>query len=284
MASTSLKRRIKRQIKALQASYARRFRAYGPNDLAELLARLGVQRGDVVLAHSAWDRFLGFTGKPLEAITVLQNAVGREGILAMPTLPFGGTAIAWAQSKQVFDVRRTPSQMGLLTELFRRSPGVVRSLHPTHSVAAWGDRAAEFVAGHQTTATPCGAGSPYAKLEQWNGKILLLGTGIGVLTFFHRVEEDIETLMPFSPFTAEIYVINSRDAQGATVETRNRLFDPAVSRRRDLGRLMPALKRDGSWREARAGGLDAIALEARRISAVCHALAERGEFLYEHDR
>jgi aminoglycoside 3-N-acetyltransferase len=238
----------------------------------------------VVLAHSAYDRFLGFTGKPLDAIRVMQEAVGRQGILAMPTLPFSGTAVGWVESKKVFDVRRTPSQVGLLTELFRRMPDVMRSLHPTHPVAAWGDRAAEFIAGHHATATPCGAGSPYAKLEQWNGKILLLGTGIGVLTFFHRVEEDIEDLMPFSPFTAEIYVINSRDAQGATVETRNRLFDPAVSRRRDLSFLVPGLKSGGGWRETRVGGLGAITVEARRVSAVCRAMAERGEFAYEHHR
>jgi aminoglycoside 3-N-acetyltransferase len=268
----------------LRTEYARKFRAFGPEDFARLLAKVGIGRGDVVLVHSAFDRFLGFTGKPLDVIRVLQEAVGREGVLAMPTLPFTATAVAWAESKAVFDVRRTPSQMGLLTELFRRMPGVVRSVHPTHAVAAWGDRAEDFVRGHAATATPCGAGSPYARLEEWNGKILLLGTGIGVLTYFHRVEEDIEGLMPFSPFTAEIYVINSRDAQGALVETRNRLFEPAVSRRRDLTRLVPALKAGGGWREGRVGGLDVIALGARDISKTCRAMAERGEFAYEHHR
>jgi aminoglycoside 3-N-acetyltransferase len=84
--------------------------------------------------------------------------------LMMPSMPFSGTAIEWARSGTVFDVRRTPSRMGLLSELFRRSPGVVRSVHPTHPVACWGEDAASVAAGHPGSATPCGSGSPFESL------------------------------------------------------------------------------------------------------------------------
>jgi aminoglycoside 3-N-acetyltransferase len=272
---------IKRLVRKARLAYQRRFQAFGPAELDRMLARLGIVAGDVVMVHSAFDKFSAFTGKPLDAIRVLQERVGPTGLLTMPTLPFGGTAIAWAEEKKVFDVRRTPSQVGLLTEMFRRMPGVVRSVHPTHSVAAWGARADEFVAGHHAAATPCGAGTPYARLAERNGKILFLGTGIDVITYFHTVEEELEALMPFTPFTREVYVMISQDAAGQRVETRTRLFDPAVSRRRNMGILVPVLKAQGAWREARVGTLDAILLSARDVSRIARSMAERGEFCYD---
>jgi aminoglycoside 3-N-acetyltransferase len=282
MAVFPLKKVIKQQLRKGRLAYARSFQAFEPNDLAQFLAALGVRKGDCLLVHSAYDRFAGFTGKPLDVIRILQDSVGREGILAMPTLPFTGTAVGWAESGQVFDVRRTPSQVGLLTELFRRMPGVLRSVHPTHSVAAWGGRAADFVRDHHKAATPCGANSPYARLAELDGKIMLLGTGIGVLTYFHRVEEEIEPLMPFSPFTDKIYVMSSKDTADTVQETRNRLFDPAISRRRNLDLIVPPLKLAGAWHQRKVDGLDAILLRARDVSATCRALAEQGKFLYDH--
>jgi aminoglycoside 3-N-acetyltransferase len=78
----------------------------------------------------------------------------------------------------------------VISEVFRTQPGVVRSLHPTHSVAAYGPKADEIVAGHEVAATPCGAGTPYAKCLEWGCQILLLGVGLSSNTAFHTVEAD----------------------------------------------------------------------------------------------
>ena len=48
-----------------------------------------------------------------------------------------------------FYVDDSPSCVGILTELFRKRPGVVCSLHPTHSVAALGKDAEDFIAGNE---------------------------------------------------------------------------------------------------------------------------------------
>src|SRR5881397_1311983 len=45
-------------------------------------------------------------------------------------------AYFYVQKNPKFDLRRTPSKVGPLTEVFRPLPSVVRSLHPTHPVAA----------------------------------------------------------------------------------------------------------------------------------------------------
>jgi aminoglycoside 3-N-acetyltransferase len=246
-----------------------------------MLRRLGIEQGDTLLVHSSLDQFSAFQGKPMDVILALQEAVGPTGTLLMPTLPFRGSAVEYVRGLRVFDVRRTPSQMGLLTELFRRSSGVIRSIHPTHAVAAWGKRASEMVDAHHKASTPCGRQTPYGRLLDHHGKILFLGTDISVMTFFHTVEEILEPKMPFSPFTKEVFVLESHDAQNQSVSTHTRLFDPEHSRHRNLSRLIPALKQRGWWREAKLGGMRAILLLADQVLEVSSESAARGIYCYD---
>lgn len=55
----------------------------------------------------------------------------------------------------VFDSKKEPSCVGILTNLFMKRAGVVRSLHPTHSMAGFGKNAAEYLAGEEYRNTPC---------------------------------------------------------------------------------------------------------------------------------
>jgi aminoglycoside N3'-acetyltransferase len=277
----SAKRIFKSQLKILRQKYARQFHAFSPEDLGRALRDLGLREGDVVLMHSAFDAFVGFTGRPTDVITVVQGIVSTRGVLMMPTIPFTGTAVDHVASHPVFDVARTPSRMGLLTELFRRTPGVVRSVHPTHAVAVWGSDAETIAAGHHTAATPCGAASPYAKLFDRNGKVLLAGVDIASCTLYHAIEEALGPRLPVSPFTEEYFKLRSRTSDGTEVVTTTRLFEPIVSRRRNLRKLSAELERIGAWHERRVGSLPLIVLDARTISDAAFALAERGIYCYD---
>ena len=275
------RRTLKRMVKRLRRDLIRRCYPFDAHRLLFTLRRLGVGEGDVVIVHSSFDRFEGFRGRPTDVIQCLQRAVGDSGTLMMPTLPFTDTAVAYVARSERFDVRRTPSRSGLLTELFRRSPDVVRSVHPTHPVAAWGAKAHALMADHHLAATPCGQGSPFARLLDEDGKILLLGVGVDSRTFFHTVEEVLEPTMPFSPFTTEHYDLESRDADGHLLRSRTRLFDPHWSQRRNIDTLVPALRRRGGWKAARTGKLEAILLEAREVLATARILAESGVYCYD---
>lgn len=272
---------VKKRLKAWRHFYARRFRSFTPQDLLQHLRRLGVAAGDTVLVHSSYDTFIGFTGKPSDVVRILQEAVGTEGMLLMPTMAFTGTAVDHARSAPLFDVARTPSRMGLLTEIFRRMPDVIRSVHPTHSVAVWGRGARTIVADHHLAATPCGVGSPFARLLEQHGKILLLGAEMDSLTFFHTVEEMLESQFPISPFTGEVFVLSSRDRDGVLVSTRTRLFEPAVSRRRNLGTLARALRQRGALREMRIGQVRAALVSADDVLATVASLAGAGIYCYD---
>src|SRR4051794_2598560 len=111
-----------------------RLLAFGPADLAAALGRAGVARGGVLFVHGGWDYFRGFAGKPSDVLRVLRNRVGGDGTLLMPSMPFTGSSLDWVRNGAKFDLARTPSRMGLVTELFRRDRGTLRSEHPTHPV------------------------------------------------------------------------------------------------------------------------------------------------------
>ncbi|MBW4084390.1 AAC(3) family N-acetyltransferase [Paenibacillus sp. S150] len=131
--------------------------------------------------------------------TVLDALSGymEHGLLVLPTH-------TWSYinaDNPRFSVLESPSCVGILPELFRKRPGVVRSWHPTHSVAALGKDAAEFAGGDQRWDTPCARGSVYGKLLDRQADIMLLGVDLRRNTFIHGIEEwlDIPGRMTDSP-------------------------------------------------------------------------------------
>ena len=280
----SVKSRLHQQYYGVRTAYFRYFHPYSADDLLSALRKLGVVEGDVVLAHSSLAAFVGFRGGAPEVIKVLEDAVGPSGTLIMPTLSFSGSAVAYARQGKIFDPKRSPSQVGLLTEVFRRSKGVARSLHPTHSVAVLGPDADYFVRDHHLAGTPCGAGTPFCRLWEKNGKVLLLGVGVSAVTFFHCVEELLEKELPFSPFTSELFTMKCK-VDGSIVETAPmRLYDPGVSARRELSVLEDALRKRGAWRQGKLGNLQLIVLKAADILSATRDLANQGIYCYRKAR
>jgi aminoglycoside N3'-acetyltransferase len=279
--TASVKQTLRRKHKEVRLALLRTCCSFGRQDLLEAYRALQICSGDALFVHSSFNQFAGFTGKATDVNSSLQEAVGANGHVLMPTIPFSGTAVQYASEGRVFDVRRTPSQMGLLTELFRRQPGVLRSVHPTHPVAVAGVNAEAWISGHHLARTPCGSGTPYARLAEHRGKILFMGTDVGVMTFFHFIEEVLEPQMPFSPFTEEVYTLRSKDGEGHQLTTQTRLFNPTYSRKRNLHLLVRPLRQRKQWQQATVGRLKLILLKADDILLTCRDLADQGIYCYE---
>lgn len=269
----------KRGLKRLERAYHQAFYAFTPEDLTRALRQLGVHTGDVVMVHSAFDRFLGFRGGPVDVVRALQEAVGPDGTLMMPTMPFRGTAVEYALGEPVFDAQRTVSRMGLITEVFRRYPGVVRSLHPTHSVAVWGSRADAIIAGHERVETPCGRLTPYGRLLDQDGKILLAGVPASAMTFCYFIAEELEPQLSVPVLTQERYPMRWKDGGGTVRVAQVRLFSRDLDH--DLSPLHDELKRRDQWCERRVGRLRLILLRAPDVYDAAVALADRGLFVRE---
>jgi aminoglycoside 3-N-acetyltransferase len=132
---------------------------------------IGLRRGDAVVVHSSL-RAVGLDAN--ELIDRLLQAVGPEGLVAMPTFTYDNAVFA-------LDL---PCRTGTLAETFRRRPDAVRSAHPTHSLAAVGSGAAELLAGHDRVEAT-GVDSPLGRLAGAGGHVLLLGVGHTANTTVH---------------------------------------------------------------------------------------------------
>jgi len=270
---------VKRRLKRLVRTYDRAFWTFTPADLQRALVELGVARGDLLMVHSSFNRFRAFTGGPADVVRTLQHAVGPNGTLVLPTTPFQRTAVEYAGGDPVFDARRTASKMGIITEIFRRSPDVVRSMHPTHSVAAWGAKAYMMVAGHEAAETPCGRRTPYGRLLDHDGKLLLAGVPPNTMTFCYFVAEELESRLSVPVLTRETYPLRWRDADGNVRVSHVRLYSPRIDH--DLDPLITELKRRRQWRERRVGRLRLFLVRARDVYDVAVDLADTGEFVRE---
>jgi aminoglycoside 3-N-acetyltransferase len=194
-------------------------------------------------------------------------------------MPFTGTAIDYVRSGAVTDIARTPSRMGLISELFRRQQGTLRSISATHPVLARGARAAAMIAGHENAASPCGAHSPYARLLEAGGKSLLLGTSIETMTFFHYLEEEFEKRLPVSPLTSEFFAAEVR-AGGKSVQVKTRLFEPRLSRKRRISTMLPELRRLNGISTARIGVVPVTLIEAAAARRAFEAIVNKGLSFY----
>ena len=170
--------------------------AYGTFDVEQLRQHLEERVGkdfEVLMVHSSVNNMKPmFTGTPLDLVRMLISFCGPERTLAMPAFYFGDPAIGGAyatfQQQPRFDLRRTPSMMGLATELFRRSPGVLQSRHPVYRVAALGPLAKALTQGHEHAGSPSGRGTPFEFMANHDTCIIGIGKAIEVITQAHHPE------------------------------------------------------------------------------------------------
>lgn len=145
-------------------------RKYTAKELVEELVRLGLKPGQVVIVHSAMSSFFNYRGTPDELIDELLRAIGPEGTLCMSAYPADKF-----NADKVFDVRSEKSAAGLLTETFRKRPGVKRSLNKLHSVCALGQKADYIVGEHHLSTTSFDEHSPFYKIYELGGISIALG-------------------------------------------------------------------------------------------------------------
>jgi aminoglycoside 3-N-acetyltransferase len=183
---------------------------------ARLLAAAEIPGDGVLFLHSAFRR-LGAQGYRAEDFIEGLLDYMSAGTLVMPTM----TWRVVTPTAPWFDELETASHVGVLPELFRLRYATHRSLHPTHSVAARGRRAAELTATHHHGDTPCALTSPYGKARRMDAYVLLLGIGLERCTAIHHAEEMLASdVYLFPSEAAETYWLRARD--GAVHETRLR--------------------------------------------------------------
>jgi len=143
------------------------------------LRKLGLRSGDHVLAHSSLSSLGRVRGGADTVIDALLAVLGPGGTLVLPS--FGG-------DDEVFDVATTGTALGAIPQSLLRRKGCLRSRHPLSSVAALGGKASFIVKDHDRAETAHGPGTPYYRLYELGGKVLLLGVDQDRSTFLHVAE------------------------------------------------------------------------------------------------
>jgi len=240
-----------------------------PSVTQELLRRdlsaLGIEAGDLLLVHSSLSSLGWVEGGADTVIRALVDSLGPNGTLFMPALSLG--RFGPKRPPPLFDPEATKSVVGRIPERFRRWPGSIRSLHPTHSVAGLGPRADEILGRHGQSPTPCGQRSPWGKIAHHRGKILMLGVGTSACTMFHGPEEEVEPQIRCCPPTPCRMILP--DGAQTFLLRLHRPYHGAVSNR---SRMYSVLRDRGLTREGPVGEAQAIMIDATGLWNVSTSL------------
>jgi aminopeptidase-like protein/aminoglycoside N3'-acetyltransferase len=184
---------------------------------------LKLSPGDTIFVHSAYSSLGrvpgGVEGGPQTVTDAILEVIGPDGTLIMPTFNYDFLkGVVW-------DMRTSPSQMGILTELMRQDLRARRMFHPIYSMAAIGEHADELAAHRSNDCF--GETTIFKKLRDWDAKILIIGLPYSKsITFLHHCEQvagvDYRFLKEFHGTAV--------DAQGKAHETTVTMFVRDVDR------------------------------------------------------
>ena len=243
------------------------------NSLKLDLQNLGLKPSDTILIHSSM-KSLGKIENGAEGFLQTLAEYFAPGLVAFPTLSWDLVD----DRQPVFSVRDTPCTTGLLPELFRKFPGVKRSLHPTHSICALGKDAETFLAGHEKFDSPCHRNSPWGRLYDRQAKILFVGTSIICNTFLHGVEEWL-TVPGMLTETAQDLVVF--DYEG------NRIEVPSRRHQGDHSQFYRTVENDfracGALSEGTLGDAHVFVLDAKAAGDCVYAILQKNPLFFTEE-
>ena len=251
--SPNQKSRLKTHYYRARKRVIRTFFSYGVPELISALRALGIARGDTLMVHSGFSEATGFAGSPQVFIDALLEVIGHAGNLLMVSMPYQSSTYDYVQQGKPFDVRKSASHMGIVSEIFRRRSNVLRSVHPTHPVLASGPKADWLLADHDKCLHPCGVGTPFDKFAQLDGKVLFFDVSFRNFTFHHYLEERIYERIGFPLFRPQLFELPVIDFAGNRRAVSTYVYSAEASRRRRPEIVQKELRRRGLLKEKRVG-------------------------------
>ncbi|MFM9828308.1 MAG: aminoglycoside 3-N-acetyltransferase [Sphingomonas sp.] len=172
---------------------------YTRASLCDDLRHLGVKDGDTVMLHAAMRKVGPLLNGPDALSNALLDVVGPKGTIMVYTswdslhddlLDEDGRVLPeWRDHVPGFDAKasRAVRMNGIIAEFVRTMPGARRSANPGASVAAIGNRADWITADHPQD-YGYGPGTPFAKLVEVDGRVLMVGAPWDTMTLVHHAD------------------------------------------------------------------------------------------------
>lgn len=232
---------------------------YTKEQLLQQLRNMGITQEDTLLVHSSMKSVGTVQGGADTLIDALMESVS-EGLLLMP-------AHTWKQMSgeySLFDPESEPVCVGIVPELFRKRPGVVRSLHPTHSMAAYGKDAAEYIKGEENCTTPCPPEGCWGRLKDVKAKILLLGVTHTRNTYIHSIEEAFQVPERFTEQPVRFQVkLSDGSIKNVDMYRHYNKINPHISEEYD--KMKEGYEKTGAAKQVRLGDAACILCEAEKL-------------------
>ena len=160
---------------------------------------LGIRTGTIAMVHTRMSASGWVVGGSESVVRALLEALGPQGTL----MAYASWeehvyhAAEWPEKHRdaylaeppIFDVSTAEAvrEHGRIPERVRTWPGAERSSHPEASVVAVGPQARWLIAPHPGN-DAYGADSPFARLVEAGGQVLMLGAPLETITLLHHAE------------------------------------------------------------------------------------------------
>jgi|SRR5262252_5078990 len=251
------------------------------NDFQNILThQLNLAAGDLVYVHSGMDG-LNLSFPFYRILFLIQETIGHDGTVVFPTYPNHRiSSYEWLKQGNVFDIRRTPSYTGILTEFARRQRKAVRSLHPTKSVCALGPAAADLTSTHHLSPYPYDTNSPYYKLIAGRGKIIGLGATTNYLSFVYCVDDSFKQRFPVRVYHEQLLVAPCINREGERVTVETYAHDMSTTVHPDLPQWMRTYVSPEACRDLVLNGMNFFRAEAPLLFGELMELARRDIIVY----
>lgn len=223
--------------------------------LLQALQSVDIGTGDTIFVHSSIYRMGKLADTAIDDIpqavtSILIDLIGPSGGLYVPTFTYKFC------DGQPFDIRSTPSKMGVLTEYIRKQEESVRSPHPMQSIAGIGPNAVDVC--DRDTRTTFTSGGPIDRLYELDAKVLLLGAPFQSTSLIHYVEEKCEVPYRYwKEFEGE-YTNRNGDTDPVAYEMYVRDLD--LNPKLDLSIILRELS-EGTIQKAQVGPTEIISFK-----------------------
>lgn len=248
-------------------------KTYSKEDLKAFLSAMGLDGTGTLMVHSSM-KSIGNVAGGADTVLDALSEFFRDGLLVLPAFTYATVVF---NKNPDFYSDTTPSCVGILTELFRKRQNVKRSLHPNHSIAALGKDAAEFTANHQFSKSSFDKNSPFKKLLDRNGKVLLIGVNLNRATIIHAIEEwaDLPIL------SEKPHIFNVYDVDGTQYEVRNHYhlgchwdFFP---------RALPILLEQNAVKKVKFGDADSLLMDVAETQKILDRILRADRHFFRND-
>lgn len=167
--------------------------AIDKTDVLNMLKSLNIKSDDCVAMHVS----LKNIGKIKDGAAGLLEAMTdylKDGLFVAPTHTWANVN----RENPTFNVLETTPCVGVFAAVCAKAanelPNAIRSLHPTHSAAVFGNNCKKFAEGEEKLHSRTPRNGLWGRLYDENAKVLLVGVGLERNTYIHEIDEEINGL------------------------------------------------------------------------------------------